>query len=114
MTADKIPPSDDDHRVLPFRLREAAPHGGPAWRWPATSPQPAAPPDLAKYEGGEIEDDYRHRMLVNLAAFIFTILLAVAGAWLAIKIADMRKGQDCYLSGRRNCTPIDLPALEPK
>jgi hypothetical protein len=47
-------------------------------------------------------------MLVNIAAIIFTIVLASAGAWLAIKIADMRKNQDCYLSGRRNCTPIDM------
>jgi hypothetical protein len=24
----------------------------------------------------------------------------------------MRKNQDCYLSGRRNCTPIDVKVLE--
>ena len=53
-------------------------------------------------------------MLVNVAAIVFTIMLASAGAWLAIKIADMRKGQDCYLSGRRNCTPIDVQGLERK
>jgi hypothetical protein len=69
-----------------------------------------APPDLAKYERGDVEDDYRHRMWVNLAAIIVTVMLASGGAWLAIKIADMRKNQDCYLSGRRNCTPIDLQA----
>jgi hypothetical protein len=29
-----------------------------------------------------------------------------------IQIADMRKKQDCVLSGRRNCTPIDVNVLE--
>jgi hypothetical protein len=32
--------------------------------------------------------------------------------WLAMQIANMRKNQDCLLSGRRNCAPIDVPALE--
>ena len=50
-------------------------------------------------------------MIVNLAALAFTVALAVAGIWLAIQIADMRKNQDC-LPGRRNCAPIDVKALE--
>jgi hypothetical protein len=68
--------------------------------------------NLARYEGGDADDDYRHRMLVNLAALIFTIMLAVAGGWLAIKIAEMRKNQDCVLSGRRNCSPIDVKSID--
>ena len=50
-------------------------------------------------------------MLVNLAALVFTVMLAGAGAWLAVKIADLRKTQDCYLSGRRNCAPISVQTL---
>ena len=46
-------------------------------------------------------------MLVNLAALLATIVLALAGAWLAVQMADLRKKQDCVLSGRRNCAPID-------
>ena len=46
------------------------------------------------------------------AALAVTVVLCVAGIWLVIQIADMRKNQDCYLSGRRNCTPIDVKALE--
>ena len=69
-------------------------------------------PDLAKYEGGEYDDNYRHRMMVNLAALGFTAVLAVAAVWLVIQLADMRKNQDCVLSGRRNCAPIDVKALE--
>jgi len=29
-----------------------------------------------------------------------------------MQIADMRKNQDCLLSGRRNCAPIDVNAHE--
>ena len=89
--------------MVPFRRRGAAPGG----TYPA-QPPPEEPDDLAKYEGGAAEDDYRHRMMMNVAALAATIVLATAGAWLAITIADMRKTQDCYLSGRRNCTPIDV------
>jgi len=51
-------------------------------------------------------------MMVNLAALAFTVVLALAGVWLAMQIADMRKNQDCLLSGRRNCAPIDVNAHE--
>jgi hypothetical protein len=76
----------------------------------------APPPteDLAKYEGGAAEDGYRHRMMVNLAALVVTVLLALAGSWLALTIAEMRKNQDCVLSGRRNCTPIDVKHVRPE
>jgi hypothetical protein len=50
-------------------------------------------------------------MLVNLAALLFTIALAAAGVWLAVKLSDLRQAQDCLASGRRNCAPIDINAL---
>jgi hypothetical protein len=51
-------------------------------------------------------------MMVNLAALGFIIVLALAGVWLAMQIIQMRKNQDCILSGRRNCAPIDVNAPE--
>jgi hypothetical protein len=81
---------------------------------PKTDANTAAPEDLAKYERGDEDDDYRHRMIMNAAAIAVTIILAGVGAWLAITIGEMRKDQDCYLSGRRNCTPIDVPSPQPK
>jgi hypothetical protein len=51
-------------------------------------------------------------MMVNLAALAFTVVLSIVGVWLVSQIADMRKNQDCVLSGRRNCTQIDVNALE--
>jgi hypothetical protein len=64
--------------------------------------------DLSKYERGTGSDDYRHRMLVNLVAFAFVIALIGAGLWLADTMAQMRRNQDCVLSGRRGCTPIEV------
>jgi hypothetical protein len=95
-----------DHQVLPFRPRKPALSKGR----PSGSPDGA--PDLAKYEGNEVEDNYARRMLVNAAGLAVTIALSIAGAWLAIHIADLRKNQDCALSGRRNCTPIDAGLLQ--
>jgi hypothetical protein len=110
VTPDHSKATDDDHRVLPFRPRGAGASGKHGWSWGLRASQPPPPPveGLAKYEGGEHDDNYRHRMMVNVAALVFTVVLAIAGAWLVIQIADMRKNQDCVLSGRRNCTPIDV------
>jgi len=114
VTPDRSKAPDDDHQVIPFRRPGAVPTGG--WRWRLRAPQGAATPveGLEKYEGGEGEqdDNYRHRMMVNLAALAVTVLLAIAGIWLVIQLAELRKNQDCVLSGRRNCAPIDVKAIE--
>jgi hypothetical protein len=65
--------------------------------------------DIGKYERSPAEpDDYRHRMLVNVLGLGFCILLAAAGIWLATKIAELRRDQDCVLAGRRNCAQISI------
>jgi hypothetical protein len=65
------------------------------------------PLDLSRYERPREEpDDFRHRMLANVAAFAFTVALAAIGIWLAISIADLRRTQDCGLMGRRDCVRI--------
>jgi len=51
-------------------------------------------------------------MTVNIAAFVFVAVLALIGYWLADTMATMRKNQDCVLTGRRGCTPIDIPQQE--
>jgi hypothetical protein len=107
--SDRSLPPDQEHRVIPFRPRGAAP-----WRWPtrSQSPDPGPAGDLAKYERHEGEDDYRHRMRMNALALVITVLLVVVGVWIADTIATMRKNQDCVLSGRRNCTPIEAPPTQ--
>ena len=65
------------------------------------------PLDLSRYERPREEpDDFRHRMLANIAAFAFTVALTAIGIWLAISIADLRRTQDCVLMGRRDCVRI--------
>jgi hypothetical protein len=109
MAPDPSKASDDDHQVVPFRPRRGGSRAD-GWRWRSRSPQSPPQPveGLAKYEGGDLDDDYRHRMKVNLAALAFTVVLALAGVWLVIQLAEMRKNQDCVLSGRRNCAPIEV------
>jgi hypothetical protein len=100
MASDEQSSSDSERRVVNFRR-------GPAGaRLPSADPTPVE--DLAKYERGESADDYRNRMIVNVAAFLFVIALIGAGLWLADTMAQMRKNQDCVLSGRRGCTPVEV------
>jgi hypothetical protein len=91
---------DQEGQILRFR------RGPAAGRLPADETPPV--PDLAQYERGEGTDDYRHRMVVNIVAFLFIIALILAGYWLADTMARMRKNQDCVLSGRRGCTPVEV------
>lgn len=93
---------DDDHRVVKFRPRTSA---RPPGRVLQDVPQQAA--DLSRYDRKEEEpDDFRHRMLANLAALAFTVALTAIGIWLALSIAELRKTQDCVLTGRRDCAQI--------
>ena len=46
---------------------------------------------------------------MNMLAFGFVALLVIAGVWLANSLAAMRKDQDCVLSGKRGCTPVETP-----
>ncbi len=90
--------SDGEQRVVTLRPRAA----GIGRRFSARSPVA----DLAKFEGGAEPDDYRHRMLVNAAAFVFVLGLIGAGLWLAQSMAELRRTQDCVLAGHRDCAPI--------
>ena len=94
--------SDDDHRVVKFRPRTSA---KPPGRSQPEIRNEAG--DLSRYERTPEEpDDFRHRMLANLAAFAFTVALTAIGIWLALSIAELRKTQDCVLMGRRDCAQI--------
>jgi hypothetical protein len=68
--------------------------------------------DLSHYERDREEpDDYRHRMLANIAAFAFTVALISVGIWLAMSIANLRRTQDCVLMGLRDCVRISAPRI---
>jgi len=105
--------AEEEHRVLKFRPRTTA--HPPAGRTDPAGNADKEPNDLSRYERAgygknpDEADDFRHRMLANVAAFAFTVALTAIGIWLAMSIADLRKTQDCVLMGRRDCAQISTP-----
>jgi len=70
------------------------------------------PPDLRRYEQlREHPNDFRQRMLANIAALAFTIALTAVGIWLAVRITDVRQTQDCLTMARRDCVRVAAPHL---
>ena len=107
--------SDDEHRVLQFRPRsqlQGSMRRGNGTVQPLHAQPAPEPLDLSRYEQPRDEpDDFRHRMLANIAALAFTIALTAIGIWLAVSIADLRRTQDCVLMGRRDCVKITTPHI---
>lgn len=102
--------SEEEHRVLKFRPRTLAHPPGRRGDQDREAEARPEPNDLSRYERDRNEpDDFRHRMLANVAAFAFTVALTAIGIWLAMSIADLRKTQDCVLMGRRDCARISTP-----
>ena len=109
--------TEEEHRVLQFRPRHSAHppnfHGNmaaPPQQQDNRLDNNLEPLDLSRYERPREEpDDFRHRMLANIAAFAFTVALTAIGIWLALSISDLRRTQDCVLMGRRDCVRISTP-----
>jgi hypothetical protein len=101
-------PDDERGRVLPFQRQ-----GQSRPRVPARPPEDSPVEGVEKYERSQEPDNYRQRMINNGLAFAFCILLVAIGIWLATTIAEMRKNQDCVLSGRRNCANVVTPPAGP-
>jgi hypothetical protein len=101
-------PDDERGRVLPFQR-----HGQARPRMPPRAPDDSPVEDIGKYARSEEGDNYRQRMINNGLAFAFCVLLVAIGVWLASSIAEMRKNQDCVLSGRRNCANVVTPPANP-
>lgn len=109
--SDPSQPPGEKGRVIRFRPRGASPSG---WRWPMQRSRSDDAPvaDLSKYERVPGDDDYRHRMIVNVLGLTVTLVLVVIGVWLANSISEMRKNQDCVLQGRHNCAQLKIPPAE--
>lgn len=45
-----------------------------------------------------------------LAGLLIAAILLVIGLWLARELRSASQIQDCVMSGRSNCQPIDVPA----
>jgi hypothetical protein len=94
------------------RILRFEPRHGPRSRTPSPPPFGRSPVEsVDKYASAPDDtEDYRHRMRTNAAAIIVVGLLIWCGYWLFDTLAEMRKTQDCILSGRTNCARIDVPA----
>jgi hypothetical protein len=93
-------------RVLRFERRGVASLRG---RTPFAVP-PSPVENLRNYAHRNVEaEDHRHRMIANGLAMIILVLLIGCGIWLADAIIRIRDSEDCALSGRTNCAPIQLP-----
>jgi hypothetical protein len=67
------------------------------------------PPEPKLVPGPEPESD---RRLGNIIIAVGLVLLLGIGWWLADAMYVARKADDCISSGRRNCTPVDVPVRE--
>ena len=45
-----------------------------------------------------------------VAGLVIATILLLAGLWLARELRSASQIQDCVMSGRSNCEPIDVPA----
>jgi hypothetical protein len=98
-----VPSGHERGRVLPFRRGRTG----------VPPPAPEEPVQgVEKYAQSE-PDDYRQRMINNGLGLLACILLVAGGIWIANVMAEMRRNQDCVLSGRGNCAPIAAPSAGP-
>jgi hypothetical protein len=66
--------------------------------------------DLSKFSRGPEEDDYAHRMFMNLLAFLVLSFIVGCGIWLADNMSERNKDQDCGRISRTYCVPIPGPS----
>ncbi len=93
-------PNQDGGRVVPFRPRARA--SGRNLRFSPVN-------DLRQYETAR-DDDFGHRMMMNVIAAGIVLVLVGCGLWLTDAMVKVRKDEDCVLSGRTNCLEIKVPA----
>ncbi len=86
------PAAEDKDRVVKFRPRPAESRSAPV--------KNAVPDTQAR------DDDYRQRLIANLAAAAFAVILTAVGVWLANSLTHMRQVQDCVAMGMRDCSGI--------
>jgi len=98
-------PEEDRGRILPFR------RGQPRVPGPPDADAPVA--GMEKYANSGEPDNYRQRMINNGLALVACVVLVVIGVWIANTMAEMRRKQDCVLSGRRDCASIPMPSAGP-
>jgi hypothetical protein len=55
------------------------------------------------------EEEARDHRAANIFLLVAGAVLVGVGVWLANAMIDARRADDCMSSGRRNCSPIEVP-----
>jgi hypothetical protein len=55
------------------------------------------------------EQEARDRRAANIFLLVAGAILVGIGIWLANGMIEARRADDCMSSGRRNCSPIEVP-----
>jgi hypothetical protein len=58
-------------------------------------------------------DEGAARRTAALIGLIVILVLAIAGVILVRELRKKAELEDCLMSGRRNCAPIELPLRQP-
>jgi len=56
------------------------------------------------------DDEADQRRSAELIGLIIIIALAIAGVWLVRELREKSQLEDCLMSGRTNCAPIETPS----
>jgi hypothetical protein len=91
--------------VILFRPRRAG------FRTPPKAPRPQGAGGSGRpLLPWEDADDPRHRRRIHALGLAFCLVLAVVGVWVANEFTEMKRVQDCVLSGRAGCIPLKVAA----
>jgi hypothetical protein len=58
----------------------------------------------------EDREDADQRRSAALIGLIIILALAIAGVWLVRELREKSALEDCLMSGRTNCAPIEVPS----
>jgi hypothetical protein len=52
----------------------------------------------------------RRKLIENVAAMVWVVLLLIGAFWLVVAFADNQRQQECLARGYRACLGLELPA----
>ena len=55
-------------------------------------------------------EEARDRRAANIFLLVAAVVIVGIGVWLGNALVAARKADECISTGRRNCSPIEVPA----
>jgi hypothetical protein len=102
-------PIDGSRNVIRLRACESGFWEEPRLRRRATTGESSIP-GIERYEYSQtIDDDYRHRMLVNLLAVAVLVVLIAAGVWVMDALLKTTQEQHNCFGHSGNCAAVSMP-----